>query len=48
MPAIRVAELDELAVHPPVPAGRVVRRDADQSLLIAAAVDGRPGRRRLA
>ena len=28
----RVAELDELAVHPPVPPGRVVRGDADDEL----------------
>jgi len=28
----RVAELDELALHPPVPPGRIVRRDADHEL----------------
>jgi hypothetical protein len=41
-----VAEPDELALHPPVPPGRIVCRDADTSLRIAAGRDGRPGGRR--
>ena len=42
----RMAELDELALHPPMP--HVGLSDAMRitTFLIAAAVDGRPGRRR--
>src|SRR6266516_2083635 len=43
----RVAELDEFALHTPVPPRRIVRRLRITSLLIAAAVGGRSGRRRL-
>jgi hypothetical protein len=43
----RVAELDEFALHTPVPQVRLSVAMRITSLLIAAAVDGRPGRRRL-
>ena len=43
----RVAELDEFALHPPVPQLGLSVAMRITSLRIAAAVDGRPGRRRL-
>jgi len=43
-----VAELDELALHTPVAQVGLPAAMRITSLRIAAAVDGRPGRRRLA
>jgi len=43
----RVTELHEFALHPLVPPGRVPVAMRMTSLRIVAAVDGRPGRRRL-
>jgi hypothetical protein len=42
-----VAELDELALHAPVPQPGLSVAMRITSLRIAAAVDGRPGRHRL-
>ena len=42
-----VAELDEFALHTPVPPTRIVGCMRITSLRIEAVVDGRPGRRRL-
>jgi hypothetical protein len=42
-----VAEPDELALHAPVPPRGILDCDADHEFRIAAAVDGRPGCRRL-
>ena len=43
-----MAELDELALHAPVPQAGLSAAMRITSLRIAAAVRGRPGRRRLA
>ena len=43
----RMAELYELALHPPMPQAGLSMAMRITSLRIAAAVDGRPGRRRL-
>ena len=43
----RVAEPDQLALHPPVPPRGIICPMRIMSLRIAAAVAGRPGRRRL-
>jgi hypothetical protein len=44
----RVSERDQLALHPSVPDAGFSVAMRIPSLRIAAAVDGRPGRRRLA
>jgi hypothetical protein len=43
----RVAELDELALHPPVPPRRIAHRHVDHELADRGCHGGRPGRRRL-